>query len=109
MRVYTIPDADHLAQPRPWTLVAIDHFDFDAARAEGWTISVAPNIRAIEYGLQLQRIDNPINDEPVFADDRDVWAHVVRRTREGSPLHRQALALIDDVERCLIEGLHGSW
>ena len=52
---------------------------------------------------------SPETSEPVFADDRDAWTHVVRRACEGSALHRQALTLIDPVERCMIEGLHGSW
>ena len=61
------------------------------------------------FGVQLQRLDRPASNRPVFADDRDAWTHIVRHARASSALHRQTLRLIDDVERLLIEGLHGSW
>ena len=62
-----------------------------------------------QAGIQLQRVDSPDICDPVFADDRDAWVYVVRRARDGSSLYRHALVLIDDIERCLIEGLNGSW
>ena len=108
MHIAPIPRQD-LAQPRPRLPLADINFDFAAAHGEGWTLAGAAPVGAGLFGIQLQRLDRPGSTGPVFADDRDAWAHVVREARQGSTLHRQALRLIDDVERCLIEGLPGSW
>ena len=108
MHIALIPPHD-AAQPRPWLPGGDSGFDYAAAHREGWTVSEAAPAELGQAGIQLQRLDSPETGDPVFADDRDAWSHVVRRAREGSPLHRQALALIDDIERCLIESLHGSW
>ena len=97
------------AQPRPWLPRWDGGFDYEAAHGEGWTISEAAPCAPGRPGIQLQRMDSPEMGEPTFADDRDAWTHVVQRAREGSANHRLALTLIDPVERCLIEGLNGSW
>lgn len=78
-------------------------------RCEGWGI--------FDYGvrsdgtprMELQRIDFPDDGEPPFADDAAAWDHVVAQARAGSEVHRQALALVDPVERCLIEARCGWW
>ncbi len=57
--------------------------------------------------MQLQRLDDPEDGAPQFTGDREVWEHVVARARAGSALHRQALALADPFERCLIEATCG--
>ena len=108
MHIALIPPHD-AAQPRPWLSHGDSGFDYEAAHREGWTVSEAAPAGPGQAGIQLQRLDSPESSDPVFADDRDAWTHVVSRAREGSPMHRQGLALIDDVERCLIEGLHRSW
>ena len=38
-----------------------------------------------------------------------VWGHTVKRARQGSPLHRQTLALLDRDDRLAIEAACGSW
>ncbi len=38
-----------------------------------------------------------------------VWGHTVKRARQGSPLHRQTLALLDRADRLAIEAVCGSW
>jgi hypothetical protein len=45
-----------------------------------------------------------------FTPDIDkVWGHTVKRARQGSPLHRQTLALLDRADRLAIEAACGSW
>ena len=108
MHIALIPPHDP-AQPRPWLPQWDGGFDYETAHGEGWTISEAAPCAPGQPGIQLQRLDSPEVGEPVFADDRDAWTHVVQRAREGSALHRLVLTLIDPVERCMIEGLQGSW
>ena len=38
-----------------------------------------------------------------------IWGHTVKRARQGSPLHRQTLALLDRADRLAIEAVCGSW
>ncbi len=38
-----------------------------------------------------------------------IWGHTVKRARQGSPLHRQTLALLDRDDRLAIEAARGSW
>ena len=86
---------------------AASEFDTAAAHREGWTVSEAePNTDGTP-GVQLQRLDDPEDGTPLFPGDKEVWEHVVGRARAGSDLHRQALALIDPLERCLIEATCG--
>jgi len=45
-----------------------------------------------------------------FTPDIDkVWGHTVKRARQGSPLHRQTLALLDHDDRLAIETACGPW
>jgi hypothetical protein len=45
-----------------------------------------------------------------FTPDIDkIWGHTVKRARQGSPLHRQTLALLDRADRLAIEAACGSW
>ena len=82
-------------------------FDTAAARREGWTVAAAEPNTDGSPGVQLQRLDDPEDGPPQFPGDREVWEHVVARARTGSDLHRQALALVDPFERCLIEATCG--
>lgn len=84
-------------------------FDHAAAAREGWTVSEAEALADGTPGVQLQRIDCPEDGQPSFRDDVDAWQHVVARARTGSRLHRRALALVDKVERALIEITCGAW
>lgn len=84
-------------------------FDPDAAAHEGWTISDAGLLSDGSCSVQLQRIDCPEDGHPVFQDDCAAWAHVVVQARTGSQLHRQALTLVDKVERAVIEMTCGPW
>ena len=38
-----------------------------------------------------------------------IWGHTVKRARQGSPIHRQTLALLDRADRLAIEAACGSW
>ncbi len=82
-------------------------FDTAAAQREGWTVAEAEPNTDGSPGVQLQRLDDPEDGPPQFPGDREVWEHVVARARAGSDLHRQALALVDPFERCLIEATCG--
>ncbi|GAV36899.1 hypothetical protein ROTAS13_04588 [Roseomonas sp. TAS13] len=53
--------------------------------------------------VELQRLDDPQEGEGTFLDDGDAWTHIAEQARRGSPLHLQALALVDPIERALIE------
>jgi hypothetical protein len=45
-----------------------------------------------------------------FTPDIDkIWGHTVKRARQGSPLHRQTLALLDRADRLALEAACGSW
>ena len=105
----TVTPQDSPVQHRPWLPTGDGSFAYDAAHREGWTVSEAEPEGQAVCGIQLQRLDNLEHSQPVFADDRDAWKHVVSRAREGSSLHRQALEMIDDVERFLIEAADGAW
>ncbi len=98
-----------LQEPREQHTLVCDGSDFDTAAAhrEGWTVSGAEQNTDCTPGVQLQRLDDPECGDPQFPDDRDVWKHVVTLARAGSALHRQALALVDPFERCLIEATCG--
>lgn len=84
-------------------------FDHAAAAREGWSVAEAEDLSDGTPGVQLQRIDCPEDGQPIFRDDVDAWMHVVARARTGSRLHRRALALVDKVERALIEITCGAW
>ena len=45
----------------------------------------------------------------VTPDIDRIWGHTVKRARQGSPLHRQTLALLDRDDRLAIEAACGSW
>ncbi len=45
----------------------------------------------------------------VTPDIAKIWGHTVKRARQGSPLHRQTLALLDCADRLAIEAACGSW
>lgn len=78
-------------------------FDEAAARREGWVISGCGVDDGGRRRIELQRLDDPPPGEGTFPDDLDAWRYVAARARQGSPLHRQALALVDPIERALIE------
>ncbi len=77
-------------------------FDDSAARREGWVISGCGIDDSGRQRIELQKLDNPQPGEGTFADDCDAWAHVAEWAAAGSPLHLQALAMVDEVERGLI-------
>ena len=78
-------------------------FDDAAARREGWLIAGCGIDNAGRQRMELQRLDDPQDGESTFPDDGDAWKHVAERARRGSPLHLQALAMVDPIERALIE------
>ncbi|QDJ12268.1 hypothetical protein HVPorG_05057 (plasmid) [Roseomonas mucosa] len=78
-------------------------FDEAAARREGWVVSGCGVDDGRRRRVELQRLDNPEPGEGTFPDDLDAWQHVADRARQGSALHLQALALVDPIERALIE------
>jgi hypothetical protein len=45
----------------------------------------------------------------VTPDIGKIWGHTVNRARQGSPVHRQTLALLDRADRLAIEAACGSW
>ena len=52
----------------------------------------------------------PVPAASSFTPDIDkIWGHTVKRARQGSPLHRQTLALLDRDDRLAIEAACGSW
>jgi hypothetical protein len=78
-------------------------FDDAVARREGWVIAGCGIDNAGRRRVELQRLDDPGPGEGTFCDDGDAWKHVAEQARRGSPLHLQALALVDPIERALIE------
>ena len=90
------------------TIPATPSFPFDqtAAEREGWGLADAGPHPDGTPAMELQTLRQ---GGAGFLSDRDVWEHVVARAREGSELHRAALAAVDDVERALIEATCGAW
>ena len=69
--------------------------NIDQAYAEGWNIFEASGSSLNEDGempYQLQRDD----EAAIFEDDTTAWHHVYNRANEGSELHRQALAFLQE-------------
>jgi len=93
------------AAPTP----ALDTFDYDAAHAEGWTLSNLGRYQDRTPHIELQRLDRRKAADGGFSSDRDAWTHVVKRAREGSLLHLAALSLIDRRERLVITAHCGPW
>lgn len=87
-------------------------FDYASAHREGWTLSETCDLTdkpAVQ--LQLQALDRdalPSGVATLLSSDRDAWALVVIRARQGSALHRDALNRLDEVERVMIETVFGS-
>ena len=78
-------------------------FHAAAARQEGWVIAGCGVDDGGQQWTELQRLDNPKPGEGTFAGDGDAWTRVAEQARRGSRLHLQALALVDPIERALIE------
>lgn len=78
-------------------------FNEAAARREGWVISGCGVDDAGLQRVELQRLDHAQPGEGTFFDDGDAWKHVAHRARQDSPLHTQALAMVDPVKQALIE------
>lgn len=73
-----------------------------ASFAEGWVVSDC-SLADGGQEMQLQRLDCPENArgevlEPIFPDDGNAWAHVVRRALEGSPMHLCGLEQVSAAE-----------
>jgi hypothetical protein len=78
-------------------------FEDAAARREGWLMAGCGIDNAGRQRMELQRLDDAQNGESTFPDGGDAWKHVAERARSGSPLHLQALAMVDLIEQALIE------
>ena len=90
-------------------LPSIASFDFNRAHREGWTLFSSGAARQGSARVELRKLDRPRGGIPAFRHDKDAWAHVVARAREGSRLHRLALDLVDARERLAITTFHGPW
>ncbi len=90
------------------TIPATPSFPFDqtVAEREGWGLAGAGFHTDGTPIMELQAISEGDLD---FADDRAAWEHVVGRARQGSSLHRAALAAVDGVEQAMIEATCGAW
>ncbi len=76
------------------------------AEREGWGLAGAG---AHTDGTQIMELQAIHDGHPDLADEHAAWAHVMARARQGSDLHRAALAAVDDAERTLIEATCGAW
>lgn len=64
--------------------------DSAAASKEGWDVfDCGPR-------LEIERIDDPADTDPVFEDDDEAIEHVRASAAAGSDLHRRALAIHED-------------
>lgn len=81
-------------------------FDMTVAEREGWGLVEAGLHADGTPAMELQAISDR---NPDVADNRSAWELVVNRARQGSDLHRAALAAVDDMERALIEAACGAW
>jgi hypothetical protein len=103
------PDGRHNLFP-PFSLDPdlLQPFDHASAQAEGWDV-VEKNVEnTSQKSTQIKAVAGS-DDVARFSDDREAWAHVVARAREGSHFHRAALKRVDNVERAVIEIAHGRW
>ena len=78
-------------------------FDTVTVRRESWVIAGFGVDNAGQRRVELQRLDDPQDSEDTFPNDSGASKHVAERARRGSSLHFQALALVDPIERALIE------
>lgn len=81
-------------------------FDHAAAEAEGWAIGQFEARADGTPTVQLIPLDGPGGAQALRTCD-DVRSHVAQRARAGSALHREALALLDPVERAAIAASFG--
>ncbi len=88
---------------------SIASFDFNRAHREGWTLFDSGAARGGPARVELRKLDRPPVGFPAFRQDKDAWAHVVARAREGARLHRHALDLVDPREKLAIATFHGPW
>ena len=80
------------------------------ANAEGWGVFDCGVREDGTPRIEIQKVGSPnVGSEPRFTDDRQAWQHVLRRAQAGSPLHLQALRLVDPIERFVLEGIFGWW
>jgi hypothetical protein len=84
-----------------------DAFRSEMARAEEWDIFDCGVRDDGTPHVELQRVGSPAVGTSRFDTDHAAWEHVVRRAREGSVLHVQALQLVDAIERKLIQAFCG--
>lgn len=95
--------------PNIATVPTLKTFDYEGAHRDGWTISDLGRFKDGTPHVELQKLDQPRDGAPKFHEDKEAWAHVVQKAREGSRLHLNALDLIDRRERLVIETLFGPW
>jgi len=75
------PNSLQWSFPLEWQKIAI---------AEGWNV-----FDSSDYGLQIERIDDPEDgSEPKFEGDEAAVDFVRRRAREGSRMHRMTLEFL---------------
>ena len=60
-------------------------------------------------GMPVMELQATQDGHPDLIDDQAAWKHVVAHARQGSDLHRAALAAVDNVERTLFEATCGAW
>ena len=73
-----------------------------AAHAEGWGVFCRGDREDGSPCFELQACNEGNGSSATFADDVDVWEHVVTRARAGSQLHLAALGIVDPTELRLI-------
>jgi hypothetical protein len=66
-------------------------------------------IIAQAHATVYTRVPSEPSASSVTPDIAKIWGHTVKRARQGSPLHRQTLALLDRADRLAIETACGPW
>lgn len=57
---------------------------------EGWAL-----FQNSKYGIEIERIDDPEDGDPMFPDDESAIAFVRMRAKEGSRMHAIAIEIHD--------------
>ena len=82
-----------------------DHYE-NVSYNEGWRVANYGGTRHFEF--VIKREDGPYGSRPIFANDGVAWDFVVGRALAGSEMHKQALAIVDPIERQNIENRVGA-
>ena len=80
-----------------------DYYDYESAKAEGWFISTI--IDGMDYSFAIQKDDS----NPIFSSDQEAQHFVMKKMREKSENHTDAIVFLMTHEPCAYTDTLMSW